>query len=131
MFIFNLLNLEEKDIFLDVNNPDAGTELSHLILILFFIFLIQKKKKPPHVDENLANFQIRLNNSDFGKCTIIILFCTNLVGLMKSDHISGLGMVFLLREMNAAIVIQLRKKLILGKFVGLLFFKGQEFGERE
>lgn len=50
---------------------------------------------------------------------------------MKSDHISGLGMVFLLREMNAAIVIQLRKKLILGKFVGLLFFKGQEFGERE
>lgn len=50
---------------------------------------------------------------------------------MKSDHISGLGMVFLLREMNAAIVIQLRKKLILRKFVGLLFFKGQEFGERE
>lgn len=47
MFIFNLLNLEEKDIFLDVNNPDAGTELSHLILILFFIFLIQKKKNLP------------------------------------------------------------------------------------
>lgn len=54
MFIFNLLNLKEKDIFLAANNPEADTELSHLTLILFFIFLIQKKKKPPHIDENLA-----------------------------------------------------------------------------
>lgn len=41
---------------------------------------------------------------------------------MKSDRILGLGMVFLLREMNAAIVVQLKKRLILGKFVGLLCF---------
>lgn len=41
---------------------------------------------------------------------------------MKSDHILGLGMVFLLRGMNAAIVIQLKKEINPWEVCGVVYF---------